>query len=234
MIILAHRGYSARFPPNTVLAFKKAMEFGADGVELDVWRTKDGKIIVSHDGNLKETAGADVDVKESTYEELQKYNIEGEPLPLLSEVYEALPDTAIVNVEIKDIDAVEGALKIVMDHNAIDRTMFSSFNLKALKKLRKMSKDARIGILVGELTKIFSLPYWIHATKAEFINVPYQIKSMVGLKFARFLIKFYRMFRVKVVLWTVNSEEDLEGLLDLAEVLITDEVEKLLPARDSR
>ncbi len=233
MLILAHRGYSAKYPPNTVLAFKKAIEYGADGVELDVWKTKDGKIIVSHDGNLEKTAGADVDVKESTYEELKKYSIEGEPLPLLEEVYASLPDTAIINVEIKDIDAVPGALEIVKKYHALERTMFSSFDLKALKNLRKMSRDARIGILVGEVSKIFSLPYWIHATKAEFINVPHQMKGMLGLKFSRFLIKFYRMFGVKVVLWTVNSTEELEGLADLTEVLITDEVEKMLPLRNS-
>ncbi|NPA74758.1 MAG: glycerophosphodiester phosphodiesterase [Euryarchaeota archaeon] len=233
MLILAHRGYSAKYPPNTLLAFKKAIEFGADGVELDVWLTKDGMVIVSHDGNLKETAGADVDIKESTYEELKKYNIDGEPLPLLEEVYKSLPENALINVEIKDFDAVEKSLEIVKRYNALERTMFSSFDLKALKKLRKLNKEARIGILVGEVNKIFSLPYWIHATKAEFLNIPHQMKGVLGVRFSRFLIKFYRLFGVKIVLWTVNSREDVAGLEDLSEVLITDEVEKMLQFRGS-
>ncbi len=234
MIILGHRGYSTKYPQNTLLAFKKAIEYGADGVELDVWKTADGKIVVSHDNNLKKTYGVDVNVKDSTYESLLQYRQEGERMPLLEEVYDALPETAIINVEIKDVEAVEGAYNIVKSHNALKRTIFSSFELKALKNLRRLSEDARIAILTafGGNASFISLPYYFLRVRAEFLNPPILMKKYIGVKKTRWLIKFYRMFGVKIGFWTVNEEKEISGLEDLCEILITDEVERMLPYKE--
>ncbi len=231
---MGHRGYAAKYPPNTLLAFKKAIEYGADGVELDVWRTKDGKIIVSHDRNLKKVFGVDVDVKETTYEELLQYELEGEKIPLLEEVYRTLPNNAIINVEIKDMDAVKGALKIVEKNNALKRTIFSSFELNALKKLKRMNREARIGILTafGGNTSIIGIPYQILSLQAEFLNPPILMKNYLGLGRTRLLLKFYRIFGVKVGFWTVNDPKEMVGLEDICEVLITDEVEKMLSFKE--
>ncbi len=231
MLILGHRGYSAKFPPNTVVAFVKAIEHGADGIELDVWRTKDGKVIVNHDRNLDKITGKNVDIKKNTSEYLRQYRIDGEPLPLLEEVYDSLPGNAYINVEIKDRDAVKPSLEIVNGHNALERTLFSSFDLKSLKKLRQLSKKAHVGILIDKKSKIISLIYWVIALRAEFINLPYQLRDILGLKFSRIMIKFYRLFRVKIVFWTVNSPENIKGLADLCDIIITDEVEKMLSFR---
>ena len=46
MKVMAHRGYSGRYPENTMLAFQKAVEAGADGIELDVHKTADGVLVV--------------------------------------------------------------------------------------------------------------------------------------------------------------------------------------------
>ena len=54
-LIYAHRGYSAKYPENTMLAFQKAEEVGADGIELDVQLTKDGEIVVIHDEKVNRT-----------------------------------------------------------------------------------------------------------------------------------------------------------------------------------
>jgi len=234
MLILGHRGYSAKYPPNTLLAFKKAIEYGADGVELDVWRTKDGKIIVSHDGNLKKVFGVDVNVKDSTYEELLQYDLEGEKIPLLEEVYKELPSWAIINVEIKSLEVIEESLKIVKKYNALKRTIFSSFELNALKMLRKLNKNVRIGILtpLGGNTSILGVPYQILRLQGEFLNVPIQMRKYLGLKKTRDLIRFYRLFGVKIIFWTVNTPEEIEGLEDVCEVLITDEVEKMLSFKE--
>ncbi|AGB04020.1 glycerophosphoryl diester phosphodiesterase [Aciduliprofundum sp. MAR08-339] len=231
MIILGHRGYSAKYPPNTLLAFMKAIEYGADGVELDIWLTKDGEIQVSHDRNLRKTAGVNVDVKKSTQEEIGRYNIQGEPIPLLREVYEKLPGYAIINVEIKDESSVEGALKIVEEYDAMERTLFSSFNIKALKRLRKLSKEARIGILIGDVNKLYTIPRWIYSLKPHYLNLPYQLSSF-GKAGSRALIRFYRLFGVRIGFWTPNSPEDLEVFEGLYEMVITDEVEKMLKLRE--
>ena len=51
----AHRGFSGKYPENTMLAFKKALEAGADGIELDVQMTKDGQVVVIHDEKVDST-----------------------------------------------------------------------------------------------------------------------------------------------------------------------------------
>ena len=48
----AHRGFSGQYPENTMLAFEKAVEAGADGIELDVQFSKDGKLVIMHDESL--------------------------------------------------------------------------------------------------------------------------------------------------------------------------------------
>ena len=55
MKVFAHRGYSGEYPENTMLAFHKAVEAGADGIELDVHLTRDGELIVFHDDSVERT-----------------------------------------------------------------------------------------------------------------------------------------------------------------------------------
>ena len=66
MRILAHRGWSGKYPENTMLAFRKAHEIGADGIELDVHLSKDGEVMVIHDESLSRTAGIGCLVSEKT------------------------------------------------------------------------------------------------------------------------------------------------------------------------
>ena len=72
MDIIAHRGYSGVYPENTMLAFRKAEEVGADGIELDVHLSSDGELIIIHDEALKRTAGKDGVVSDYTRSELEK------------------------------------------------------------------------------------------------------------------------------------------------------------------
>jgi len=101
-LILGHRGTISK-PENTLSAFKKAIEAGADGVELDIQKTSDGVIVVSHDENLKRTAGIDFDIRKNTYDELKKISIEGEKVPTLSEVLDFIfGENKIVDIELKN------------------------------------------------------------------------------------------------------------------------------------
>ncbi|WP_077612668.1 glycerophosphodiester phosphodiesterase [Clostridium sp. Marseille-P2415] len=74
MKVFAHRGYSGKYPENTMLAFKKAAETGCDGIELDVQLTKDGTVVVIHDERIDRTTDGTGFVKDFTYEELKTYH----------------------------------------------------------------------------------------------------------------------------------------------------------------
>ena len=73
-LIYAHRGFSALYPENTMLAFRKAAMAGADGIELDVHLSKDGEVMIIHDEKLGRTCGLDGVVSDYTRTELEKIN----------------------------------------------------------------------------------------------------------------------------------------------------------------
>ena len=227
MIIFGHRGYSAKYPENTLLSFKKAIEAGADGVELDVWLTADGKVVVHHDEDLQRTFNSDIKIKESKYDALKDLSYEGEKIPLLEEVYEVLPKNALINIEIKDIEAVPRSLKIVKKYRAMRRTIFSSFNFEALKELRKLSEEVRIGILLASCKDGLLFPLRGKKIHAEFVNPPILARKKLGILFLIFL-HLYKFLGYKIAMWTVDNPEDIDDIRNLCDVIITDEVEKLV------
>ena len=72
--IFAHRGFSGKYPENTMIAFRKAVELGVDGIELDVHLTKDNEIVIIHDEDIKRTCNGEGLVKDMTLNELKKYD----------------------------------------------------------------------------------------------------------------------------------------------------------------
>ena len=74
-LIIGHRGAKGIAPENSLSGFKKAIELGIDGVELDVHLTKDGKLVVIHDVDLKRLTGLKNPIKQLTFEALKKYDI---------------------------------------------------------------------------------------------------------------------------------------------------------------
>lgn len=94
----AHRGFSGKYPENTMLAFKKAIESGVDGIELDVQLTKDGEVVIIHDETIDRTTDGKGLVSSYTYEELSKFDasfiyrnqIEFNKIPTLREYFELI------------------------------------------------------------------------------------------------------------------------------------------------
>ena len=88
-LVIAHRGASSAEPENTLRAFKAAYKADADGIELDVVHSKDKKVVVTHDANVKRLTGTDQDVDKLTYAELSQLDFgKGERIPLLEDVFD--------------------------------------------------------------------------------------------------------------------------------------------------
>ena len=108
-LIWAHRGASGYAPENTLESFQKAIDLGADGIELDVQLTKDDQIVVIHDEILGRTCEGTGWVKDYTLEELRRFNynktfpqVAHADIPTLREVYELMkPSGLTINVELK-------------------------------------------------------------------------------------------------------------------------------------
>ncbi|MCD6321640.1 MAG: glycerophosphodiester phosphodiesterase, partial [Clostridiales bacterium] len=108
--VIAHRGASAYAPENTLVAFQKAYEMGADGIEIDVLFSKDGHIMVHHDFNLGRCEEYSGMVKDHTYFELRKLDVgswfgeqfKGQKIPSIEEVLKFIKDkNMFLNIEIK-------------------------------------------------------------------------------------------------------------------------------------
>ena len=154
MNIYAHRGNSGFFPENTMYAFKKSLDLGIYGIEIDVQKTKDGILVVHHDETLGRMFDGKGSIKKSTFEQLRELNLKDEELknkadckiPTWEEVLEFIKDTDLtLNIE-KDI------LDIVKQYEMEDKVVISSFNYKSLKRISKLNSKVKTAYLVGPLT----------------------------------------------------------------------------------
>jgi glycerophosphoryl diester phosphodiesterase len=177
MKVFAHRGASGAYPENTLLAFEKAIEEGADGVEFDLHRTKDGVLVVHHDFDLKRTAGVPLVIKETDYAELCTHDIGAlkgtfpkQILPTLEEVLAVFRDTdLIMNIELKAgsslYPGIEAELLEVLklEPNPA-RFVLSSFDHPALVTLRALSSPHPLGVL----TEARWIAPWVYVETHDF------------------------------------------------------------------
>jgi glycerophosphoryl diester phosphodiesterase len=157
-LVLGHRGASAEAPENTLAAFRLAMEQGADGVELDVWRCSTGEVVVIHDGDAGRVAGAPLRIRDAPLSALRALDVgawkgarfRGERIPLLAEVLEALPG-AVVNVELKsngrDVALAASTARVVAAARAGDRVIVSSFDYRLVAAFRAAAPRVATGLL---------------------------------------------------------------------------------------
>ena len=150
----AHRGYSGRYPENTRLAFDKAIEAGSDQVELDIRLSRDGQLFVIHDATLDRTTTGTgyVHERESNYINSLTAGTWGphdypeQKIPTFDEVVRDYAHKVELNVEIKTNETPEGhwrraaeeAVRVVIEHGAMSRVIFSSFSLDALSVVRSL------------------------------------------------------------------------------------------------
>jgi glycerophosphoryl diester phosphodiesterase len=146
--VIAHRGFSARAPENTMVAIEMATEAGADMVEIDVTTTADGEMVVIHDETLERTTNGHGPVAAHTLAELQALDagswkspqFAGEPIPTLEQVLDMTRGRILVNIEIKP-EAVAAAApvmvaRIVLERRMEEEVLISSFEPIALAELR--------------------------------------------------------------------------------------------------
>ncbi len=233
VLVLGHRGYSAKYPENTLLAFRKAIEAGADGIELDVWLTRDGEVVVIHDGTVERTSNGSGKVKDMTLGELKELDFgNGERIPTLEEVFEAVPEDAVVNVEIKDVDAVGKTAEIIGKNNP-NRVIASSFILDALREYRKHDSETRLGILIDNEEVLAQLPQLIGELKPWSINPPIDAMELLGVGKTVGALQMVKKAGLKVVLWPLNAElyyenDNLVRLGGLYDVIIANDIGRML------
>jgi len=233
--IYAHRGSKGNYPENSMLAFKKAIDAGACGIELDVHLTKDGEVVVIHDATLDRTTTGTGYVKDYTLAEIRKFSIgakfgefkhydpswDDEVVPTLSEVLLYCKEQDVeVNVELKTYeieyqDIEEATLEVVksVGFNP-EKMIYSSFHLPTILRIAKLAEDAKIA--------------W--ASDYYFFTFPADHLQTLGLEAVHMDVeivlkdpKFWQQVASSLRVWTVNDEKQMKELIDLGvEAIITD------------
>ncbi|PIJ60570.1 glycerophosphodiester phosphodiesterase [Mesotoga sp. H07.pep.5.3] len=233
-LILGHRGMGTGEGENSLLSLIRAVQVGADGVELDVQLSKDGVLVVNHDSSLKRTLGVDVEIKDTTFRSLRKMKlVRPDGITTLERVYLELPEESFINVEIKDPLAADHVVPLVKSFNAIDRTLFSSFWHECLRKVKEKDEKAKIGLLIGEDARGKNPVEYFEELLAYHpysINLPVQLFDEIGFELGMSLIRFVRAKGVKVALWTLNDPALLIKIRGEVDIIITDNLRGIMAA----
>ncbi len=148
MRLIAHRGFAATSPENTIAAIRSAAEY-ADAVEFDVRRCGSGELVVIHDDTIDRVTGSNGTVADTTLEELETLTVlgSGERVPTLEAMLEALPPEVEVNLEIKATGIAADVLEAIEDVE--NRVVTTSFLLPELEAIREIDRSQPTGLLVS-------------------------------------------------------------------------------------
>ncbi len=229
-LVWAHRGASAYAPENTLAAFQAAVDMGADGVELDVQMSKDGELVVVHDEELGRVSGVSGWVKDFTFAELQKLDVNKhfpkygpQRIPALKEVYELLQPTGLtVNVEIKSNviaypDIEKKVLDLTKQMGMQAQAVYSSFNHYSIRDIRRMDAQAVTGMLYQD-RMIGAMEYAKDIVKANALH-----PALYHVTDPDFFTECRRN-QLSVHVWTVNDEKAIRYLCEhQVEAVITND-----------
>lgn len=207
---LGHRGYSGKYPENTMIAFKAAVDGNFDGIETDVHLTKDNKLVLIHDEKINRTSNGKGYVKDYTYAELCQFNFNykfknmNAKIPLLEELLDYCQNKNIIlNLEIKTDkihyqDIEQMTYDLVKEKGLLNNVIFSSFYLNSLLKLREIDSNLYLGYLYEddyEKNKALVFKYKFNAAhpKYTFLN-EHEVND-------------YLNHGVEVNTWTVNNDD---------------------------
>ncbi|MBQ7147620.1 MAG: glycerophosphodiester phosphodiesterase [Pseudobutyrivibrio sp.] len=219
-LVWAHRGASGYLPENTLPAFEKAVELGADGIELDIHKTRDGQLVVIHDEKIDRTSNGKGQIKDYTLEELRRYNYNAThpecrhaDIPTMREVFELIKPTDLqINIEIKTgivfYDGIEAdILAMTKEFGMEDRVIYSSFNHYSVMKIKELDPTARTGFLYMDGTlnmPEYGKEHGVEALHPAFYNVQYP----------NFVERAHEL-GLKINTWTVNSKQYMKMACDM-------------------
>ncbi len=183
MKVIGHRGAAALAPENTFAGFDIALALGVDGIETDVQRTKDGKLVLLHDHLLDKTTNGTGILQEKSWEELQQLDAgswfdgryAGERIPLLLEALQRYGTRTLFDLEIKQIGIEYDVLNMVEVLALLDRVTFTSQDFPTICNIQESNPLARVGYITADfseeiLTRVIKAKIQVFCPRAEKIT----------------------------------------------------------------
>lgn len=206
---IGHRGANGYEPENTLISFEKAIQMGADGIELDVHLSLDGHLIVIHDETIDRTTNGKGIVNQLTLRELKSFRINDEhEMPTLEEVLDLINQRCFVNIELKNQEAVQKVVQLIEQY-VLDKNwnhahfLVSSFDWNALQQVRFLNENILIGVLTEtDLDLAISFARFM---KAEALHPDFQLLTN------EYTTKIQEK-GIQVFPWTVNEREDIQRM----------------------
>jgi glycerophosphoryl diester phosphodiesterase len=205
--IIAHRGASRERPENTVAAFVRAIELGADGIELDVHLTADDVLIVHHDARPHDPpspALSNRDIRSLTAQELSAFRVRGESIPTLSQVIDAVGGRLKIYCELKGAGTAAPALKLLEKLGAA--AAVHAFDHRQVAEARRLIPAIARGVLEASyhivptdtMASVDARDLWQDAAMID--------RAMVQAAHAR---------GGRVIAWTVDTPDEMRRLAEI-------------------
>lgn len=247
-VVLAHRGWSGRYPENTMPAFEKAANLPIGGLELDIRSTADGVPVVIHDETVNRTTNGTGRVKDFTLEELRRLDAgyrwspdekrsfpfrgRGIAVPTLREVFSAFPHLWI-NLDIKEDrpSIAHTVAGMIRQFHLEDHVCAGSFDTPTIRAFRRACPEVAtaagqrevLGFLV--LQRLFLA--FLYRGKARVMAIPEYFRGRRILN--RSIVQAAHQKGLAVHVWTVNEREDMVRLLHMGvDGLITDHPDRAI------
>ena len=214
----AHRGFSGLYPENTRIAFEKAVEAGADGIELDVHLTRDGEVVIIHDERIDRTSNGTGWVKDMTLAQLRQYDYSYtfagqygvQTILTLREYFDLIAPTALVtNIELKtgifEYPGIEQAVYSLIDaYKLQSRVIISSFNHYSVQRMKAIDPALKCGLLTESW--LINAGAYTRAAGAECLHPLFC--SLTADAVAEIKAQ-----GVEINTWTVNEKEHMRRLI---------------------
>lgn len=246
-VVYAHRGASAELPENTLTAFRRALEIGADALETDVHLTRDGELVAIHDTDGGRLAGVGRAVSDVTLSEIRTWDVgfgfvddqgrrpfagQGYRIATLDEMLGEFPRVRInVDLKLPHPELVDRFVRIVRAHDAESCVVGASFSIATLKRLRAAGYRGETSLARREF-----LTCWLVPAVAQGRRPPgqrAQIPTRVGVLTlaTRCTVDKLHALGLAVDFWTVNDPILARELVGLgADGVMTDDPARIVPA----
>lgn len=237
--VIAHRGFSSRYPENTMLAFERALNLGADGAEFDVQLTKDGIPVVFHDESLQRITGDPRLIKDLTLEELKQFDLSYkftgvypvQHIPTLEEYFSLVQDRDFLSIlefktAIFEYDGIEQkVIDMIRRFSLSKRIVLSSFNHYTLLRCKAIAPDLPCGILYE--CRIAEPQDYCRRLGMQYLHPDYRFLDDAELA-------KYELAGVKASPWTVDGDDEIRYLLRQPNIfaIMSNKPDRVLALRD--
>tara|TARA_B100000989_G_scaffold132136_1_gene98086 strand:- start:13 stop:765 length:753 start_codon:yes stop_codon:yes gene_type:complete len=227
ILVVGHRGAMGHVLENTIESVQKAIELNVDGIEIDVFKSKTGELVVYHDPFLSRLSNSNAFIEQISLDSIKKIElIGGYFIPTLKEIVDIIPEKIFLNIELKGQDTAFETNKIIINYLntynfPVSKFIISSFRWDELKKIRSFNKDIPIAILVDSLYKI-----------DDAIKLAKQINAVALNPNNEFITKEIvnkiQSKNIKVYPYTINTPRNIRRMRSMGvDAIITDYPERI-------